>query len=110
MVRIWKVRSLVRRSIFPRTPTARDTPISIVLMPELVSFVAYAKGPYYADNGDFSTAGSYTLYYKNILESPIADLGVGNYGYGNVLARCLASRWRWKPALRPADLPRRRLI
>ena len=55
------------------------------LMPELVGFVAYAKGPYYADNGDFSTAGSYTLYYKNILESPIADLGVGNYGYGNVL-------------------------
>ncbi len=55
------------------------------LMPELVSFVAYAKGPYYADTGDFSTAGSYTLYYKNTLDAPITEFGIGNYGYGNVL-------------------------
>jgi TonB-dependent Receptor Plug Domain/TonB dependent receptor len=55
------------------------------LMPELVSFVEYAKGPYYANTGDFSTAGSYTLYYKNTLDAPITELGIGDYGYGNIL-------------------------
>ena len=30
------------------------------LIPELVSFVEYDKGPYYAQTGDFSTAGAYT--------------------------------------------------
>ncbi|HEY1883109.1 MAG TPA: TonB-dependent receptor [Candidatus Cybelea sp.] len=55
------------------------------LMPELVSFVEYQKGPYYAATGDFSTAGAYTLYYKNTLDAPITEFGIGNYGYGNVL-------------------------
>ena len=31
------------------------------LMPELVSFVEYDKGPYYASTGDFATAGAYAL-------------------------------------------------
>lgn len=55
------------------------------LMPDLVSFVEYAKGPYYANTGDFSTAGSYTLYYKNTLDAPISAFGIGSYGYGNML-------------------------
>ena len=55
------------------------------LIPELVSFVEYEKGPYYAATGDFSTAGSYTLYYKNTLTDPITEFGLGDYGYGNVL-------------------------
>jgi hypothetical protein len=55
------------------------------LMPELVSYVDYHKGTYYADTGYFSTAGSYELYYKNVLASPIEEFGVGNYGYGNYL-------------------------
>jgi hypothetical protein len=55
------------------------------LIPELVSFVEFDKGPYYANTGDFSTAGAYSLFYKNTLASPIAEFGVGNYGYGNVL-------------------------
>jgi hypothetical protein len=55
------------------------------LIPELVSFVEYDKGPYYPQNGDFSTAGAYTLSYKNTLATPIAEFGAGDYGYGNVL-------------------------
>jgi hypothetical protein len=50
------------------------------LMPELVSEVTYKKGPYYADEGDFSTAGSYDLYYRNTIE-PTFSLGFGDYGY-----------------------------
>ncbi|MBV9972976.1 MAG: TonB-dependent receptor [Candidatus Eremiobacteraeota bacterium] len=54
------------------------------LVPELVSFVEFKKGPYYADQGDFSTAGAYNLFYKGIV-GPIAALTVGGYGYGRVL-------------------------
>jgi hypothetical protein len=55
------------------------------LIPELVSYVDYHKGTYYADTGDFSTAGSYSLYYKNVLDAPIEEFGIGTYGYGNYL-------------------------
>jgi len=50
------------------------------LMPELVSSVTYKKGPYYADGGDFSTAGSYDLYFRNTI-APTLSLGTGDYGY-----------------------------
>jgi hypothetical protein len=50
------------------------------LMPELVSEVSYKKGPYYADEGDFSTAGSYDLYFRNTID-PTLSLGIGDYGY-----------------------------
>jgi outer membrane receptor for Fe3+-dicitrate len=53
------------------------------LMPELVSFVSYKKGPYDAGEGDFSTAGSYDLYYRNTI-APTASFGFGDYGYGRV--------------------------
>ncbi len=55
------------------------------VIPELVSVVEFDKGPYYAQSGDFSTAGAYTLFYKNTLPAPIAEIGAGSYGYGNVL-------------------------
>jgi hypothetical protein len=55
------------------------------LIPELVSYVDYHKGTYYAETGDFSTAGSYALYYKNVLAAPIEEFGIGSYGYGNFL-------------------------
>lgn len=50
------------------------------VIPELVSYVEYKKGPYYADQGDFSTAGSYNLYYRNTID-PIESYGMGQYGY-----------------------------
>ena len=50
------------------------------LVPEMVSFVTFKKGPYYADEGDFSTAGSYDLFYRNTIPDT-ASFGIGTYGY-----------------------------
>ena len=50
------------------------------LMPELVSFVTFKKGPYYADEGDFSTAGSYDLFYRNTIPATVS-FGIGDHGY-----------------------------
>ena len=50
------------------------------LMPELVSFVEFKKGPYDADQGDFSTAGSYNLTYRDTIPE-IAEFSAGDYGY-----------------------------
>jgi TonB dependent receptor/TonB-dependent Receptor Plug Domain len=50
------------------------------LIPEVVSDVTYKKGPYYADEGDFSTAGSYDLYYRNTI-APTLSISGGDYGY-----------------------------
>ncbi len=55
------------------------------LIPELVSYVDYEKGPYYASAGDFATAGAYTLHYKDTLDAPLTEFGIGDYGYSNVL-------------------------
>ncbi len=40
------------------------------LIPELVSGVQFRKGPYYAENGDFSSAGSANINYFNVLDRP----------------------------------------
>jgi len=54
------------------------------LIPELVSFVEFKKGPYFADQGDFSTAGSYNLSYRNVIPT-LASAGIGAYGYDRLL-------------------------
>jgi outer membrane receptor protein involved in Fe transport len=55
------------------------------LIPELVSGVQYRKGPYYAENGDFSTAGSANISYFNVLERPIISVTGGSFEYGRFL-------------------------
>jgi hypothetical protein len=55
------------------------------LIPELVSGVQFRKGPYYAENGDFSSAGSANVNYFNVLEQPIVSLTGGSFGYGRFL-------------------------
>jgi hypothetical protein len=55
------------------------------LIPELVSGVQFRKGPYYAENGDFSSAGSANINYFNVLERPIVTLSGGSFGYGRFL-------------------------
>jgi outer membrane receptor protein involved in Fe transport len=55
------------------------------LMPELLSGVQYRKGPYYADQGDFSAAGAVIMDYRNVLEHNIAELTVGDNGYRRAL-------------------------
>src|SRR5450432_3352940 len=51
------------------------------LIPELVTGVQFSKGPYYADQGDFATAGSANINYANVLERSIAHVEVGGEGY-----------------------------
>ncbi len=54
------------------------------LIPELVSGVQFKKGPYFADEGDFSAAGAANINYLNQLDRPIVKLGGGNDGWGRV--------------------------
>jgi hypothetical protein len=54
------------------------------LIPELVSGVQFKKGPYFADEGDFSAAGAANVSYVNQLERPIVRLSAGNGGWGRV--------------------------
>jgi hypothetical protein len=56
------------------------------LIPELISGVQYKKGPYYADEGDFSTAGAANINYTNFLEKPIVSMTGGSFGYQRMLA------------------------
>ena len=51
------------------------------MIPELASGLQYQKGPYYADQGDFSSAGSVNIGYVNKLPQGIATIGAGNQGY-----------------------------
>jgi hypothetical protein len=56
------------------------------LIPELISGVQYKKGPYYADEGDFASAGAANINYVNVLERPLFSLTGGTFGYQRVLA------------------------
>jgi len=51
------------------------------LMPELVDRIAYRKGPYFAQNGDFSSAGSADIGYRKRLDAPLAALTLGQNGF-----------------------------
>ena len=55
------------------------------LIPELVSGVQFRKGPYYAENGDFSSAGSANINYFNVLDRPFVSLSGGAYDYRRFL-------------------------
>ena len=52
------------------------------LIPELVSGVQYSKGPYFADQGDFATAGAANINYASVLDRPIVRVGGGDEGFG----------------------------
>ena len=55
------------------------------LIPELVSGIQFRKGPYYAENGDFSSAGSANINYFNVLTAPIVKLSTGSFDYRRFL-------------------------
>jgi len=55
------------------------------LIPELISNVEYLKGPYYADQGDFSAAGASHVRYARTLPYSIAHIGVGQDGFKRIL-------------------------
>ncbi|HEY6863102.1 MAG TPA: TonB-dependent receptor [Burkholderiales bacterium] len=56
------------------------------LIPELVSRISYKKGPYFADEGDFASAGAANINYATKLKAPIASLGLGNDGWKRAMA------------------------
>ena len=51
------------------------------LMPELATQLDYRKGPYYASEGDFASAGAVSVRYADKLDRGIASLGFGQNGY-----------------------------
>jgi len=56
------------------------------LLPELVSRIAYKKGPYFAEEGDFSSAGAADIDYYTKMPKGIASLGIGSNGYRRAMA------------------------
>ena len=56
------------------------------LLPELVESLAYRKGPYYAEIGDFGTAGSSEFIYTDKLEQGNVSLTAGENDYRRVFA------------------------
>jgi hypothetical protein len=55
------------------------------LIPELVEQMQYRKGPYAADQGDFATAGAAYIDYFHKLESPFAQVTLGEKNYRRTL-------------------------
>src|SRR5207244_1917878 len=55
------------------------------LIPELVTGVQFSKGPYFADQGDFATAGAANINYANTLARPIVRIGGGDEGFARAV-------------------------
>jgi hypothetical protein len=55
------------------------------LIPELVSGIQFKKGPYFAEEGDFSAAGAANVNYVSALDAPIASLSAGGNGWRRTL-------------------------
>ncbi|GAC1414212.1 MAG: TonB-dependent receptor [Burkholderiaceae bacterium] len=55
------------------------------LIPELAQRVEYRKGPYYAEQGDFASAGAVSVVYGNKLDAGIASVGLGQKGFRRTL-------------------------
>lgn len=51
------------------------------LIPELIQRIEYRKGPYFASEGDFSSAGSANFVYRTKLDRPFVSVTLGQRGY-----------------------------
>ena len=56
------------------------------LIPELVRSANVRKGPYFADKGDFASAGAVDIDYLNKLPKNLAEVTFGSFGYRRALA------------------------
>jgi hypothetical protein len=56
-----------------------------ILVPEFVQRINYRKGPYYADVGDFSSAGAADIEYFKVLPHGFAQIEGGSFGYGRTV-------------------------
>ena len=50
------------------------------VIPEIINYVDFDKGPYYANKGDFTTAGFVDFQTKNSLEKNFVKLEGGQFG------------------------------
>ncbi|HLI21514.1 MAG TPA: TonB-dependent receptor [Stellaceae bacterium] len=50
------------------------------MIPELIRGIDYSKGPYFADKGDFDTAGSVSINYVDTLPHDLASVSAGTLG------------------------------
>jgi len=55
------------------------------VIPELIGSIEYKKGPYYAEVGDFSGAGSAQLHHRNTLDKGTASITLGEDNYQRYL-------------------------
>jgi hypothetical protein len=55
------------------------------MIPELVAGLQYSKGPYYADQGDFATAGAANANYVTSIDRPMARIELGGQGFDRAL-------------------------
>lgn len=55
------------------------------LIPELVQRVDYRKGPYFAQDGDFASAGAADFHYKTRLDKDFTQLTLGQRGFGRAI-------------------------
>ena len=55
------------------------------LIPELIGSIRVRKGPYFADEGDFSSAGAIHIDYLNDLKRGFAQFTTGSFGYNRLL-------------------------
>jgi outer membrane receptor protein involved in Fe transport len=56
------------------------------LIPELIQSINVRKGPYFADQGDFASAGAIGIDYVSKLPKNIVELTFGSFGYQRALA------------------------
>ncbi|MCX7055878.1 MAG: TonB-dependent receptor, partial [Proteobacteria bacterium] len=56
------------------------------LIPELVDHVEYGKGTYYAEEGNFSAAGSADVHYRKRLDAPFLELSAGQDHFDRIVA------------------------
>ena len=55
------------------------------LIPELATRLEYRKGPYYAEQGNFASAGAVSVIYANRLDAGIASVGIGQNDFRRAL-------------------------
>jgi TonB dependent receptor/TonB-dependent Receptor Plug Domain len=51
------------------------------LLPELVQRIEYRKGPYFAQSGDFASAGAADIRYRTRFDAPFGQVTLGETGY-----------------------------
>jgi hypothetical protein len=63
------------------------------IIPELATGMEYKKGPYFAEEGDFASAGAVRLKYADTLPKGILSLEGGQDGYQRAMAASSIDKW-----------------